>query len=492
MAMVNYPMRSIVGLFDPLPYYSQAAPPLFNLLCSAAALLPPVAGRLLLALFVMAGLFWAVARAYGPRLALPAIALLSGLVPALTIYATELKFYGLEMAGVAIIIAWFLTKSRRAPFGGVDVLILAGAMICGLSSVLIAGITVALWAGLAFARRRRLAPSELAWAALLALLAVGYYALIQRGTTIQMHNFPNAYGLEGIDVAKLFSLSIYRLFGNRTILIAIVLLINLADYRSAGTQKLFAIIAAVLLVCAILAAVGLYPAIAPRHVAWANAFALMLVANALRFLIGALPRLDRTKRIAVMLPLAGIAVAATGVTAIKATTMHFTTEDNGRLVAWLAKPRTEPIGLWAGTQPVIEYYSAYEPAIKRNRYFGTTNRRSARIPNEFLTEDFLDEPHDEIGDVIEARRDDPGGYDLRVIYLMVQNDRPPADALIAEAPRDTPFFIATSHADWESPLSFSRQSRTALVGALDAADCSHALELQGKEIFVLKATCPAS
>ncbi|TZG27652.1 hypothetical protein FYJ91_08735 [Sphingomonas montanisoli] len=454
------------------------------------ARLHPIAARLTLALIVIAGLTIAVARIVGFRIALAVVALYAALVPSLAIYATELKYYGVEIAGTATIVAWFVSKSRRAPFALPDLAILVAGIACGISTILSAGIATGCWAVLAFIRRRRFSASELGFAAILAVIAVGYYALIRHGSAVQIHNFPNAYGQSGQHAALAVPSAILGLFGNRAPVLALIVLINLTGWRAAATQRLLLILAVIVLSCTALAAFGVYPATAPRHVAWFHGFALLLLANALQILIAGQQRRTHTARTALVLFLGAIAAAATGMTIAKAFTTHFAHEENDPIVAWLAQPRDVPIGLWGGTQPLIQYYRTQDPAVGRHRIFGLADPRSAPVPPRLFSPTFLQQPYDRIAAAVEAGRMLPGGFDLRILYQLRHDYHGAAEALLAEAPRGLPFYIVASHVDWDAPVPLSAEPRSALLDALEAQKCRYLLELKAKEVFILRAICP--
>ena len=199
--MASYPLPDLAAHFAPLPLYNQAAPPLFNLLMSLLAPLPPVAVRLVLGAINLGGMLWlmrvlrpgagmggqaagspgrATRRAEtgagagrhpaGPDGAPPGhhnghhfddqagdpgrwylpVATAALLFSAyLVFYATEMKYYGLETLGTTAVLCWLAGKPLSQPFGARDAALLAAAALCGIATLVVAAAGAAVFAALA-------------------------------------------------------------------------------------------------------------------------------------------------------------------------------------------------------------------------------------------------------------------------------------------------------------------------------------------------------
>ncbi|RVT91102.1 hypothetical protein [Sphingomonas crocodyli] len=490
MAMINYPIGSLSGLFAPLPYYSQAAPPLFNLICSAIAALAPAMARLVLAVAIFGGLAalaWVAFRRWWAPVVVIAYPIA---IPSLLAYATELKYYGTETLGIAAITAWFVMRDPAKPLRWRDVVVLIVGMACGISTVILSALALGLAGLLSLRERRRIGLSELAMAVVFGAVLIGYYLAIRFGTSIQIHNYPGSYGGKGaVAGARGFLHAIDGLLTSRGTLLALAAAV-IAWFGDARSRRLLLLAACALVVLLGLAATNLYPASEPRHVAWINGIVLFLVLNAVATLI-ARGQTPATLGVAALMALIAASTLPSAIQRIRDPDAG-TRAASDRVIAWLATQPPSPVGMWLGTQAAVQYYRGFVPTIGRHRYFGAVDQSSVLVPDTLMAKSFLAQPYDVIANTIEARRTRPGGYANRVVYRLVGDYRGAARSMLSEAPRGRPFYIATIHADLEAKDPRNLRRRDGLLNALAERHCRYDPVLTARSAFVLRVSCPAA
>ncbi|TZG24125.1 purine-nucleoside phosphorylase [Sphingomonas montanisoli] len=491
MAMINYPVTGFVGLFAPLPYYSQAAPPLFNLIGSAIVAMPPAIARSMLALLVIGGLaavaWLAFRRWWAPLLVIGyPIA-----IPSLLIYATEFKYYGVETLGAGIVAAWFMARRSREPLRFRDIAILIAAMLCGISTMVLAALALAIAALLSWHRRGRIGAGELALGLLFGFAMIAYYAAIRFGTSIQINNYPDSYGGGGLASARRFVQAVDGILTSRGA--PMILVAGAIGLGGGGpSRRVLLLSACAVTVFLILAMAGLYPASSPRHLAWLNGIALFVVLNAVSTLVAQKSLWPTSLRFAAIGVLSLLVLSTLPPALRQLRNPHAgMREANDELVAWLSAQPASAIGMWQGTQSVVQYYRPFAPAIGKHHYFGKVDQRSVAVPKALLGKQFLSQPYDRIVARIEAGRREKGGNANRVVYRLLGDYRGAARSLLSEAPRAQPFLIVASHADLKDQEIRNRLRRDGLLKALAEAHCTYQPVLTVRAGFVLRVACPA-
>lgn len=496
MAMVNYPLAGLSAMFDPLPHYSQAAPPLFNVIISAIANLDPVVIRVVLLLIISACVLVSVTLAF-PAVWVPGAVLLSAsAISTMIPLWTEMKYYGLEVAGVAIILAWVVKKDGAGRFTVRDLVLLMAAACFGISSMVIA--VVALLTHLALRRRDGSWPSpgEALRAAILLAFVAAYYLAIKHGTRLQIATYPDEYNVKGVSAVFMFIKSTMHVAGYAFLpLAALAIAVNLLDVRAPRTQRLILFSVLTMGAFGALAFVGAYPARSARHVAWAGAFYIFFVVNAVWILLGSRgERLRLSWRTGAAAAVAAIAVlaAARPVYRELVTPDAFVNTDNGRVLAWLRSTPPQSVGVWIGAQPVIEYYRKAYPEIGKHRYFGFVTTESVSVSPDLISPGFLSQDVADVSRTIEAKRAEPGGWARGVVYRLLRNFDAPARTLLAQAPASGTFYILVSHADFNAtdPLEVARN--TALKTAIAERKCDYAVEFEVRKAYLLKLSCSAA
>ena len=493
MAMTNYPATSLRALVAPLPYYSQAAPALFNIICSAIVALPPAIGRGALFLLVAGGLSAVTYATYRRWWALAVVVVFCLGSFSLVYYATAFKYYGVEILGTGVIIAWFLGKRDGRPLQARDAAVLILGMLCGISTLVIAVIALSLHLLPTF--RARQTPSTSEWLVILAVLFVAAlsYLAVRFATSIQLANFPDVYAHRGLSRAVKYVGSIRRLLSDTTLpLVAVGIVAALLD-RSRFSVRLLMLAATAALVFGVLCVAGLYPATTDRHVAWADGFAIFLFANAVAALTQPCDAEIRGWRRPLAIALI-LAVLLAGAPNLQRLARRDTgaLEDNDKLVAWLLQQPPHTIAMWIGTQPMVQYYRRFHPVLDKHRYLGWRDPSSLPVPRAFVDPRFLAQPYAAIGQVVEAHRDDQGSYNHDLVYRIRNDYRAPARTLIAQARQAGPFYVVASHLDYDATFTESLVIRDALLLALRENHCTSRMVLKVKGGFVLQVRCPNS
>lgn len=168
--------------------------------------------------------------------------------------------------------------------------------------------------------------------------------------------------------------------------------------RPGGIFEIDSIWRAHFFVFGVLAVIGVYPATAARHVTWANAIFIFLLANAADVLAVQVRSMrNRKSQFAVVGALTlAVLVALANPVRLLASPTHFTIEDNVAAISKLLTRREEAVGLAIGAQPVIEYYKKIYPDLNRFRYFGDINTASAPLPAWFNQQVFSRDDHDQV------------------------------------------------------------------------------------------------
>jgi hypothetical protein len=493
MALSNYPLEGLPALFRPLPRYAQAAPPFFNALSSLIIGLPPLMQRLAL-LAAVSGLTLLATRTVSGRWWLVAALVVVVAARCWIQLASELKYYGLEMASGALIAGWTIDKARRDRLEARDIAQLAVLVLLGFGGIVISVVAV----GVLFLQRA-LSTSFLAralprWrevrllAPFMAFL-IGYYLLLRYATSIQMSTYPASYNTTGLRALLSYLDALTRFGGlNSLPLILISIAICALEQNEAANRTLMLLVVLTVALFGALSFVGLYPASEPRHVAWVGGIFVILVCNA-ALVVEQRWRAGARGRFVLAGVLAAAAVVAVVPAAWRLTKPNvFEITANDRLVAWLERLPPSDVGLWAGGQPVIDVYEHIRPTLRKHRYFGRVNALSVGSkPDPLLREKVVDQY---LAQRIEAEREEPGAWGRLMLYTISNDFAAPAASLIAAAPRGRTFYILASHDDLHAADARSVGRAKALFTALTNARCGYATELAVMNAYVIRAVCP--
>lgn len=492
MAMVNYPLPGVRALFEPLPHYSQAAPPLFNLVSNLLVGLDPAWGRSLLLAVITGGVLATVAAAYGRAAALAAALLGMVVSPAFIPMASEFKYYGFEMLGMGLALAWLLRKDPNTPISFADAVLLGCAVILGISTIAfvplaMAALLILRWRSSFVLRGREIA-------LLLGLLAFTalYYLGVRHATSVQIATYTDVYQQHGIGAVVHLAMAAVRNIGPFLFpLLLAAALITLIDWRSAASQRLILYVALVGAAFGGLALVGLYPVSVPRHLTWITGIVLFLLANAAcRLAEGTFARRDGKQRAPAAAIALCVAIALLAPARVLASRNPFVLAENDKAIAALLARPERQVGLWLTGQPVIEYYEQLYPDLKRRDYFGGVNAASAPLPADLAGAPMMTSSYAQVSAELEQQRNQPGAWGRLAFYRMRLDFSAPAARLVAQAPRGTPFLIFTSHMETDERDPQTRARVDGLLHALDAAHCRHDVAARGTGYFMLDATCP--
>ncbi len=500
--LLNFPLDSLAQAFGPLPEAQQAGPPLFNLLFNAIYGQEIVVLRVIMISLTLAFILAALTGAFAWQ-PLPIAAGLFVLLShqSFLINASMLKFYAFDIGGFAIFAAWIYAKNQQSSFGGRDVAIILLGLLIGVSTIVGACVVVAVFLGLRLLRKQ-LGWREIAWASLVAVIALGYYLQIGYATRIQITAFPDAYGSQGIPaVVRLLEAAI-ELFGKRglalLLVLAVVALAALVFLRGWARARLAGLVifgSAVFIVFLGLAAIGKYPAVSSRHLVWMLGIFSVLAGA----LVDSLSRSDTqvSRRFAMGgLLLLAIVFVGTGLRVVTKWPPQIVEGATDQMVATLADLPPSQVVQYFGSFRLVALMTQRGAPITHHTYQPTLSTRSGAIDPAYFGEEWANLNDDVFSDRIEAMlRDDPLGWAKMYILLRTRGDfRPLARFALDAAPRDgSTFYITAIHAAWPG---LPRQATAGLRAVLEERSCEYAplavYETLLSPGYIIEARCPPS
>ena len=490
MAETNYPLTDPASMFAPLPFHDQAAPPLFNVLMTLLWPLTFPMQRLVLGAIVLTVIVLALWWLFRSRWSVLAGLATLLAIPLASYMATELKYYGLEMAGCLVLAAWYMTRDADRDITWRDVAIVLGSMITGIATIVVAGTLV----GLAYLEilARKGWP---AWRALLpglaaAVLAIAYYLVIRHATSVQMAVYGGVYNTLGLyAIVKMAGLSL--LVVDWSVAFVIIAIAGLALAISSDRIRILrAGIAAGLLylLFTVLSVLQIYPAIAPRHVLWVGSLAVAISALSVE-------EISRFRgpigvRLAIGAVLALLVVGAVQARR-KLPDLSQGVERNAVVLRWLENAPPSDVGLWFGAQAMVEVERARgDEAIAKHRYHGWMNPRSV-LPGPPLSEPtFRKRPYSQIAAYVEPRRSEPGAIGRFGVYHVLQDYTAPAKTLVAQMPRGKTAYIISTFVPWDADEFGIHLGQVAMQKALTDAGCRYTPKIRVRRAFVLEIFCP--
>ena len=493
MAMANYPLPVWTDAFGPLPFYSQSAPPGYSLMLNMVANSPPEVLRQLHAIAILVLVFSVPVRFGYPLRTFIAIALLFLLEPTILRYATEIKYYGLEMAAVCACTAWGLTKSKERPIRSADVLFLS-ALLC-LGNLILVAVIVTFSVVLLLRLSQGLTRTEVLWSSLFFVIAAAVFMLAQHISSLQVHNYPYAYDFAGWDsVNRVVSLLGGILSDAPFYLIVLLLVLGLITGRWGPVLTWCLILALFVASLLLLAFLGRFPATHPRHI-----IAVLGVVLALPI---AVFRPAPTLPWPLVSALGGGALAfvvfAGGLLQIARiyeeywrTSFLFQDDDNVALTEWIADIPPTTIALWHGALPAIRYYQRFAPELAKHDYRYVLNDLSGRVDPEFFAAASGNRSYDDVAAQIEGQIDAPGAWSRFVsVYTIYRDFNAPAKTLLEELAEDGSFLIAASRMHGGIGGAGTGFRTQGLLDTLHAASCAWSVAMNSKKVYVLEVQCP--
>lgn len=481
MLLLNTPLGSMLDAWHPLPFYDQAGTPAFTLVLSLFSSMDIALMRACCMFLVVFCLVFSMVSAV-PRLS--ALNVLIGLLVlmilsnALVMYS-EFKHYGLEAAGMAVLISWYITRRGEKALGPGDVLLVLVGLSLGISTVVVAGLVVCVF----FIERYRSSVkiNALEWVLFAALgFCIGLHFLnIQHITEIQVSNYSSAYqNLGVIENLRKFVRALWRFLELPGVLaLATFSVILLISSNSARVQRFLVLCALSLLCFSVLVASGHYPATSARHVTWMAGFTTFLVYLA----ITSLPK-DRTM-LNVISGLLLVSFSAAGTYAVY-TNNHEHTE-NSKAIQYLAELEPTKIGYWIGGQPVVHLYQRYNPELVKHEYFGDINARSVRVNTQTSS------PIASVPEFNDAKSE-PGGWGKLVQFNSDKDFEIPAQSLIEAAPKNEDFYIFATHYILDTTREPGLSRVQGLHKALDSNNCDFNIASSFEKAAIYKVHCKSA
>lgn len=483
MLFSNYPIAGFMSLFSPLPYYDQAATPLYSLFASSLAGTEVITSRSA-SLFFISFSFVAIiisGRVDWKSAFIAYIAITTFLTPLLTF--SELKHYGFEVIGTLICITWFICRDPEIRLNFRDLTVLTIGMIFGISTLIVSGVSIALFLLCRHVLKKNVNKKELSIFVMFFVFALLYYILLKHITEFQIGNYPDAYANKSVlgHVRSLLS-AVNSTLGNSGLLaLALALALLMVNIKDAYSQRLLLISLSVGLVFVAVTALGMYPVGRTRHLTWSAAFFSAITFYSIY--------LSVTKQ--GFIKLAGLTVLV-GLLLISITNSTYLWRKNyervehNQAISLIRNLPTSHIGLWVAGQPIIDYYSKIYPDLMRHTYFGRVNAASA---DRFKTGNLN----------FKEAKNLPGGWGTMGRFRTLLDYKEPAMALIDEAPRDKPFYIFASHSSHDPKYDgihgadgVLKARVDGLHSALTDAGCEFRVEYKFKRIQLYKAFCSKS
>jgi hypothetical protein len=477
--LLNFPLDSLTQAFGPLPVAQQAGPPLFNLLLHNISGLTINTMRIIMVGITLGVILAALIGAFGRR-PLPIAAGLFVLLShqSFLINASMLKFYAFDIAGFSIFAAWIYAKNRDDAFNLRDVAIVLTGMVLGVSTIVGACVVVAVFLTPRLAHRQ-IGVSEIAFGALVAVIALGYYIQISNAVEIQITGFPDTYGRLGVEAVLKFFEAASELFQRKglatllvlfTVTLAAIILLSPAERSGLGGLALFtAVISFVFLG---LAAIGKYPAVSSRHLVWMLGIYPVLVGAVIQCLLLSKTNARRPFAIGGLILLTFV-FAGTGLRVVMKWPPQIVEGASDKLVSTLADLPPSDVLNYFGSIRLIPLMIERGAPIQQHTYAPTLSTNSGAIDSAYLGTDWNNLDEDLFSQRIEAMlRDDPLGWAKMYVISRVRGDfRPLARFVLDAAPTDDrTFYISSIHASWPG---LPGRATSGLRAVLDERFCEY-------------------
>jgi hypothetical protein len=367
-------MNPFHAFFYPLPYFDQAATPLYSVVWSLLGSLSPFYIRL----FSLSSLFFlsTCLISYSiERRHLTAACVAAASVVAFKpsfMMLSEMKHYGLEILACLCIVVWVVRKDPDKLLNQFDFFILLASLLLGISTFPLGVIALAIFLAHRFTKFGGIKRIELVLSAIYLMTALAYYILVKRIVFFQISNFPDAYRYEGITVSikqYLFAL-VGLLPGKGLNAVALFVLIpffiiflrSLADDSS---RRLILFSVMTFLAYLVLSALGVYPAKYPRHVIWFSAVLWVVFATALSFVMDCVRQYSRNSLLGYMPLVAVVVISFVPFIRWVSVASDTSITHNNEAISQLKKMPASKVRFWIGGEPVFHYYLRHDPGLSK-------------------------------------------------------------------------------------------------------------------------------
>ena len=371
----NYPFSPFHAFFSPLPYFNQAATPLYSLVWSLIGFLSPFYIRLL-SLSTLLFLSICLVSYSIERRPLTAACVAAASVVAYRpsfMMLSEMKHYGLEILACLCIVIWVVRKDHRESLNRNDLLILTVSLLLGISTFPLGVIALAIFFVLRFWKIGSITKIDYLLSLAYVASASAYYFLVKNIVFFQISNYPDAYRYDGIAVSIKQYLS--ALFGllpgggqKAVILFALIpfFIVFLRSLVNDSSRRLLAFSATTFLVYLALTALGVYPAKYTRHVVWFSAILWVLFATSLSFVMDCIRQYSRHVLVS-YIPLVAVVVISFAplVRSASITSSDLSSTHNNEAISELKTMPASKLRFWIGGEKVFHYYLRHDPALSK-------------------------------------------------------------------------------------------------------------------------------
>lgn len=374
----NYPLPPFSALFSPLPFFNQAATPLYSLFWGVFGALPPLWIRIISCMIIIPSSLWLVFLCSNMRSWKTIIYASFALILYWQgfFYISEMKHYALEIIACLIAVAWFLNKPVSSDLEWRDIGILSLSLFTGISTLPLGLLSLFLWAILSIGRGWKVSLRDLSKVGLYSLFVAAYYFNVKHIALYQLSNSPDVYRYPGLgDSLGYFKDAASSLLAGPVpysifLLLAIPLLILLVDsFRSDHSRKLLTLAIFYLLVYLIIFGLGLAPVRYTRHVLWMTALLWVLFVNSLESISYWLIRIEG-RNIASYLPLVMAAWLSTY--SLKylpsSPAKDYSITHNNAAIDYLASIPSQELRFWVAGEPAFHFYKKYNPELAKHKF----------------------------------------------------------------------------------------------------------------------------
>lgn len=494
MLMYNFPLRDVMQIFQPLPYYDQAGTPLVSALLSFTSQLDITVIRYILFSILVLGVL--LINKFHKTQGILSLALVLCLMSLWQVlyYSTELKHYGFEVLGAVLLISWLIHKHPSSRLTFYDLLVLMLGACLGISTMVIASCALITFLTNKSIDKERYHFQDIGFSVLFFVFILSYYFLISYISHTQIANYPDVYNKGAIRSLLDYISSVYRISTANIVLLPALFIVGLwmfANWKNTVVKRFIVMSLLVFSAFGLLAILGKYPAYSSRHVVWSQAFLFMSM------IIFFNQQTQKSKHINTKKPTSSLSfillllilpAAVYSALIIYDKNKSYVQAQNNETIQWLSQIEPINIGFWASGQQVIGAYKNSYPALEKHQYFGNVNA-SSKINTVDTTL-----PFHEMATTIEAHRQDEGAV-ARTRFYMSQSDYIyPAITLLEQAPVNETFLIFASHIDKSPTNAINNNGKDngkhrALLKAMEAKACNYEQAVDLKKVLIYKVKC---
>lgn len=490
-SLLNYPAERAVDLIAPLPYAQQAAPPFFNAVSSLIWPFSVTMMRLIMTVLVAGLALLSIGAALGWRLVPLTAALLAIAANGDTLLkASELKFYGLELAAAAVLLAWIIRRDPTRPLRPGDALILLGAMLLGISTLILCAAALAVVLLKRLLSGSGLTATDMLWSGVFLAGAIGYYVQIQYATQFQISSF-TVYARDGLKaVLGLWeSLATLYIFDASQLPLTLVFLamVLVALWRGTPEMRDLALFFGIaMLAFSALAFLGKYPAFHPRHITWT--LGLWVFGTAIAVTTFREDLIEKLWGKLVLAAMVGLLFLGSAWNIWNGRDVrNIAGSQNDVLLSWLEKAPGSDVLLYYGASRLIDLAERRGAALGHHRFHGGIQFESGPVDPDLVAADLSDKSL--IEDHIRTALTGPSGFrDLVYGAGKLGNFSPYAEFVLASRPETTPVLLLATHMTFRDR---NNPRYRALIETLEAQNCTFERRLAVRAGFILAIDCPA-